>query len=156
MRWGNDHEADAVAAYEGISGLTTQSCGFVIDYRHCWLGASPDRKVYDPSESFPDGLVEVKCPFSVKDGWVKDLIDQNTGFVLEVDGQLQLNQRHNYFFQILGQLAIAQCQWCDFVVWTKNDLFVERIFFDSQKWQTCFPVLNDFYFQFLIPELSKP
>ena len=155
MRWGSDHEAEAVAAFERVSGLTTQRCGFVIDHRHCWLGASPDRKVLDPSESSPEGLVEVKCPFSAKDGCVKDLLDQRNGFIVQVDGELQLNRKHNYFFQVLGGLAITHCQWCDFVVWTKNDLFGERNFFDSEKWQACFPVLNDFYFQFIVPELSK-
>ena len=46
MRWGSDHGADAVAAYQRVSGLTTQHCGVVVDHRHCWLGASPLSKSF--------------------------------------------------------------------------------------------------------------
>lgn len=35
--------------------------GFIIHPNSSHLGASPDSRVYDPSESPPFGLVEVKC-----------------------------------------------------------------------------------------------
>ena len=39
----------------------------------CWLRASPDGLVYDPSMDDPLGLLEVKCPASAKDTLLKDL-----------------------------------------------------------------------------------
>jgi hypothetical protein len=42
-------------------------CGFVVNSRFPWLGASPDCLVFDGAEANSFGIGEVKCPFSKKD-----------------------------------------------------------------------------------------
>ena len=49
------------------------------------------------------------------------------GFVLE-DNTPQLKRRHDYYYQIIGQLGITDVRYCDFIVWTLVDLDVERVY----------------------------
>ena len=71
--WGRQHESIAVKKYLAIknppgtpctSCTTVESCGFIVHPQHCWLGASPDGKVKDLSSKQPDGILEIKCPYS--------------------------------------------------------------------------------------------
>lgn len=55
MQWGIDHEAEAVAAYEAVTGSLVTPIGFV-EAEHLAAGTSPDGFV----ES--DGILSVKCP----------------------------------------------------------------------------------------------
>ena len=38
-------------------------------------------------------------------------------------------------YQIMGQMKILDLDWCDFVIWTKKGLNVQRIVFDKAFWQ---------------------
>lgn len=65
--------------------------------------------------------------------------------------------RYTVLFQIQGQLGITGKQFCDFVVYTENDFFVERIFPDKKLWEEeMVPKLNWFSTECLIPELADP
>jgi predicted phage-related endonuclease len=56
MQWGLDHEDEAAAAYELVTGELVDKCGFVIHPTVSMFGASPDRLVGT------DGLLQIKCP----------------------------------------------------------------------------------------------
>lgn len=59
-QWGEFHEPGAIHDFTLETGLAVKPCGF---FPHAeWLGASPDGLVGD------DALIEVKCPFSLRDG----------------------------------------------------------------------------------------
>ena len=52
-------------------------------------------------------------------------------------------------------MATAQIQWCNFVVLTNTDLYVESAYFDNDLWErTMVPELTSFYFDFLLPCLN--
>ncbi|KAJ8252146.1 hypothetical protein COCON_G00214580 [Conger conger] len=55
-------EAGAVREYCQSNLVNYSPCGFVIHPDAPWLGSSPDGLIYDPTESPPFGLLEVKCP----------------------------------------------------------------------------------------------
>ena len=67
LAWGKENEEDALARYSAKSNVTVRKCGFIVDPRCCWLGASPDGIVCDSQEN-EDGLVEIKCPYSQRNG----------------------------------------------------------------------------------------
>lgn len=47
--------------------------------------------------------------------------------------------------------------WCDFIVYTKKGLIVERIRFDSEFWNNqLIPKLEEFYTICFVPELVSP
>lgn len=55
MQWGIDKEADAIAAYEALTGELVERVGF-IEAENIPVGTSPDGLVGD------DGILSVKCP----------------------------------------------------------------------------------------------
>ena len=62
-----------------------------------------------------------------------------------------LKRNHAYYFQIQGTMATLQLEWCDFVVYTSKDIFIERIHFDSSLWdKTMVRELTKFYFDYVI------
>jgi len=154
MRWGIQHEDEAIRVYESVTHLSTAKSGFVIDPGCCWLGASPDRLVEDNDEADPNGLVEVKCPFSAKACTLTEYVEKARASCLEeVHGEVRLKRRHDYYYQVQGQMAICKRQWCDFVLWTPVDIFIERIRFDSKRWPDHFVKLSQFYMEHILPQL---
>ena len=63
------------------------------------------------------------------------LVRTITFFLAKVDGKVLLKTNHKYYFQVQGSLGILQLKWSDFVVYTKKNLHVERIFFDNELWE---------------------
>ena len=66
IRYVNLHEAEARTDYLQrllvSSPLSSVSItGIHVDTKDCWLGASPDGLVTDPSYSIPNELLEIKC-----------------------------------------------------------------------------------------------
>ncbi len=47
-------------------------------------------------------------------------------------------------------MAICQLQFLDFVVYTVNDIHVERIYLDKAEWERCSLPELTFYFSYLI------
>ena len=89
-------------------------CGIVISPWCPWLAASPDRKVYNPKRGSPFGLLEIKCPV-VQSVVEVDYLKKND------DQKFILKENHNYYYQILMQLAVTGLEWCDLFVWCEND-----------------------------------
>lgn len=89
-----------------MNKINLYPCGIVVSLHSPWLAASPDRKVYNPDRYSPFGLLEIKCPSvsSVLD--VKYLKKDDTGV-------LNIKRNHNYYYQILTQLAVTGLKWCD-------------------------------------------
>ena len=151
MLRGIQMEPVAAQAYAAVKDNTVNlyPCGVVVSPWCPWLGASPDRKVYDPSVPFePFGLLEIKCPD------VKSVLEVTDGSLKRdsVTGQLALNKKHMYYSQVQMQLAVTGLSWCDFFVWTETDgdFHLERIKFDSTIWQEMKNKVDMFYFEYFL------
>ena len=157
-QWRKDKEKNAVVEYfkrkqncgENVNVCST--CGFVVNLDLPWLGASPDFLVYDPTEASSFGIGEVKCPFSKKDVTIEEASKDKQFFLQNVHGKIQLKKTHNFFYQIQGCMASLNVCWCDFVVFTNVDLFIERIYFDKDFWLNIVPELSSFYTDYMLPE----
>jgi hypothetical protein len=88
----------------------------VIDPKYFYFAASPDSLVL--SAVCGEGCVEVKCPLTIKDGCVKDLILKRNSGLIEHNEQIQLDA---FYYQIQMQLAITEKAYCDFIVWSPQD-----------------------------------
>ena len=159
-------EPVAVKAYisyqesHGHSNITVTPCGFHISSTSPFLGASPDGAIYDPSTAAqPFGFLEVKCPYTARDVTPADACSL-PGFCCALDtanGQLKLKRSHHYFAQVQGQMAIGARPWCDFVVYTRQGISVERIIYDAQFWnESLLPKLTSFYDNCIAPEIVSP
>lgn len=139
--------------------LTTEKCGLFISKYDNWLAATPDGIVHDPSNTAsPFGLLEMKNPFSIRDKSIEEAC-ATSNFCLELDKKnmtKRLKRRHDYFFQVQCQLYCVDKDWCDFVLRTNKDIYVERIYRDRRWWDAQIEKLRKFYFNALLPELACP
>ena len=108
-QYGIDNEQLALEKYllhqntHGHPDLTVSASGFIIDTTHPFLGASPDRAVYDPVElQKPFGFLEIKCSYSVQNQTPVEACS-SPGFYCTVDatsGCLHLKESHSYYAQV--------------------------------------------------------
>ena len=116
--WGNDHEDVAHEQYKIVTGVETELTGFVVHPNFKWLGCSPDLLVGD------QGLGEIKCPFNQK------IYEQIPPY---------------YMAQMQGQLEITNREWCDFIVWTPQQMSIQRVWRSTQYWDWLHIRLADFW-----------
>ncbi|KAL5493881.1 hypothetical protein EMCRGX_G015116 [Ephydatia muelleri] len=165
--WGKENEDIALEKYMeykkkcGNNDLITCKAGFVICEKQPFLVASPDAYLFDPSGTDPYGLIEIKCPFKYCDLYPEEASRQTDFFctLSMKDGRqiVELKHNHPYFAQVQGQLAITERSWCDFVVYTKKGISVERIQYSQEFWRnTLLPKLIDFYDNCLCPSIVAP
>ncbi|KAL1442655.1 hypothetical protein MTO96_030680 [Rhipicephalus appendiculatus] len=113
------------------------------DYFWSHLGASPDGLVWDRGIS-DYSLLEVKTlAKAMEEGLsVEEAIKQKRALFLKTG---KLSHRHKYFYQIQGQLGITGMQWCDLIVESGRDLYIERIEFDAHVWEDMLAIMSRFY-----------
>ena len=138
IAWGHQHEPLARNEYMYVSnmnshghpGLKTSEAGFIIHEDKCWLGASPDAWVVDPSVVKIYGLAEFKCPISKANMFVEEACKDPQFCCTVINNKIQLKKNHSYYHQIQLQLFVAsdRVHWCDFVVYTLKNISVERIY----------------------------
>ena len=110
IQWGKDKEEIACKQYErymqsnGHVGLQTRKAGFVVDVENCWLGASPDAWVSDPSVD-SEGIAEFKYPYSMADKTPEEMCNYKSSCLVSVSGIPSLKRDHPYFHQVQLQLC---------------------------------------------------
>ncbi|KAK4882859.1 hypothetical protein RN001_006178 [Aquatica leii] len=139
--------ATAIEMYETKTHNSVQKCGLFVDIKNPFLAASPDGLIGN------DGLVEIKCLPSIGDSKMRDIEHKNLCFEV-INETIRLKRNHSYYYQVQGQLNISQRQFCDFVMYSNNDFFVERILVDKNLWtEHMLPKLIYFYKECILPEI---
>ncbi len=147
MKHGNDSEPEAAKSYAQTNFVNVYPVGIFINPSAWHIACSPDRRVYDPKENPPWGLLEIKCP--MKNSFTEaDYLKYNNRTL-----KYELNKKHAYYTQVMGQMGITGSKWCDFFVWTDSDYHVERIFFNEEEFKDMKIKLDDFYFTYFLPAL---
>ena len=157
-KWGCKHEKDALLAYKKQSlklhqEMSVTPTGFHIHPKHPFLGATPDALVN--CKCCGSGTVEVKCPLCAEQSSFEDAVTNGT-FCLEkqADGVYYLKKN-----TLITTSASYKCMfvtgfmYCDFVVWSSDELHIERITVDKQLIQTALPVAEGFVKLCVLPEL---
>jgi putative phage-type endonuclease len=135
--YGTLHEPLAVMDYEMISGNTVEDCGFFVSPLHEWLGASPDGLIGD------DGLLEVKCPYGLRNKKGADLVFKTA------------KEQEHYYAQMQIEMVCGQRDWVDFFQWSENGSKTERVSWDELWLQEHVPQLEKFY-QWYLSEINNP
>jgi len=146
LQWGREHEKEAISEYSLFaesehSECEIQECGLKICQDLPFIGATPDG-IFSCKCHPSCQLIEVKCPYSMRDtDSIEDAIKQSK-FFIDQDKQLKKNNR--YFTQVQLQLFVFGLKECIFIVWTPKWMFHttiarDDIFIDSMvKHLTCF------------------
>jgi hypothetical protein len=111
IAWGNEHESVARLAYTESTGQPVQEVGLFISKRNPLFGASPDGVIDDDCK----GLLEVKCPFSLRDENLAELT-KNGHFYTCHNRVLKLRHSHPYFYQVQLQMFVTGATYCDFFI----------------------------------------
>ena len=162
--WGREKEAAAESTYteyhrkNGNGGVIVSKIGFLVSETHPFLGASPDRCVYDPtSPNDPYGFLEIKCPYKHRE--VSPALacsDKDFCGFFDKSNIFHLKQSHKYYAQVQGQMVVGKRNWCDFVVWTTEGMLIERILYDATYMKVLLPKLVEFYKGCIAPEIVSP
>jgi len=116
--------------------------GLVISPFSPWIAASPDRKVYCPDRDPPFGLLEIKCPQNIH---INDVIYLKNKKQPSVT---RLKRSHEYYFQVMCQLAVTGLEWCDFFVYLESgESHLETISFDPIFWAAAQAKIDSFFFE---------
>lgn len=123
--WGSFQESGAIQDFQFETGMKVVPCGF---FPHLdWLGASPDGLIGD------DDLIEVKCPFSKRDGGEHKSIEDMPHYHAQMQIQMYCTGRNTTHFW----------QWSPHA--TKHE--VVKL---SEEWlDDNIPVLFEFYEEYL-------
>jgi putative phage-type endonuclease len=128
--YGNMNEHLARTDYQLKTGNIVETTGF---HTHdLWLGASPDGFI-------EDGIIEIKCPYSLRNG-----------------GEFKsIEEQPHYYAQIQIQMFVTKTPLCDFVQWHKDGIKIETVKYDICYVAAILPKLKAFYDEFL-EELHNP
>lgn len=135
MEWGVLNEAAAIERYISITGQEVTSLGFAIhpNEQFEWLGASPDGLL----DCFPGGgILEVKCPF-------------NRGKPEKAKPWSTVP--FYYMPQVQGQMEIMNREWVDVYCWTINGSTVFRVYRDRGYWHLIHGILQEFWWESVVP-----
>lgn len=133
--------------------VTVSNCGLLVNPAFPWLGASPDRIVYDPAES-SYGVVEIKCPHSLRNKKVEQLSEATFCSELSDSGP-RLKHDHFYYAQHVGQMGVSGLSWGDFVIFADDFILIERLRLNLTEWEALKEKLDEFYFNTLLPYLGN-
>ncbi|XP_041971818.1 uncharacterized protein LOC121727854 isoform X2 [Aricia agestis] len=150
IKHGKVNEATAIRQLEEQISIKVHKCGLFIDEDFFFLGASPDGV-------FEEGLVEIKCPISAFGMNAEDAIKAKKIKFWLPNGTI--NRRHDWYFQIQGQLHVTKKNLCLFAVWTGEQfpLKMEKITRDDEFWQNEMQTrLYKYYNECLLPEIVDP
>ena len=88
------------------------------------------------------GCVEVKCP-ATKASLTTDESCQDPTVCLEKIGdEIKLKTTQRYYMQVQMQIFVTNADFCDFVMWTTKDMFVQRTEPDFDFWQEMVPKMQ--------------
>lgn len=132
IKWGLTNEATSLKKYCSLMGKDFYKCGTTIDKQRNHISATPDAV-----NLTGDTIVEIKCPFSAKDGKPEEV-----GYLK--DGRLK--STHKYYTQVQMQMYVTGIHGCDFVVWTPQGIFIQGIKYDPELVHSFLPHI-DFYYR---------
>ena len=121
--------------------ISLRETGLVIQPSLFWLVASPDGVICDNAHNPQIGLIEIKCPYSKRDYYPNDLLNDDKFYVGSRDG--------------VPYLKPAQAKFCDFIVYTFKGMIIIRTEFEPTYFVELINKLNMFYKTYTLPELTQ-
>lgn len=123
--------------------------GLIVNPDLPFLGATPDGIMCEKSTT---AIIEIKCQYSVRDMSICEACETRNDFFLPKNGDLfSLKHSHAHWYQIQGQLLISGAPFCDFITYTKEDFYVERIYPHRPTMDALVRKLSEFYVHHFTP-----
>ena len=140
----------------GNHGISVKKCGFIIHPVKGWIGVSPDGRVTDLTANKPLGLIAVKCPYTKREMTPMEAC-KDPNFYCKVinDRDICLKPNYRYYHQVQLQFYAGSgtYHWCDFCIYTKKGISVQRISPNFEWQRVCIPELESFFDSYVALEL---
>ena len=149
IRYGKENEEKARKLYEEMGkfngkNIQTFPVGFIVNLGIPFLGCSPDGVVFD-EETNSFGIIEIKCPISKRNVSL-DVACQDKSFYLQKDvNRLTLKKVSIYYYQVQGEMLLTGLEFCDFIVFNGNEVWITRVKKDEEFCVEMFDTLNIFF-----------
>ena len=160
LAYGRKHESTARKAYVKIMQDTHESftcdlSGLVVNQDDPFIGASPDGLVH--CTCCGDGCLEIKCPFKYtnENPTTAASLDTKNFTLINEKVAMKRDASSPYYTQIQCQLAATGRKWCDFVLYTRQGLYYERVDFNETFWTSTVVKLRSFYSDYILPKLLQ-
>ena len=109
IKWGRNNEGLARETYKNITNKEVTEVGLFISRSAPLFGASPDGLLDEGA-----GILEIKCPFGLRNSDLKDVKD-TTVFTVH-NGVISLRRTHSYFYQCQFAMFVTGARYCDFFI----------------------------------------
>jgi len=120
--WGHAHEADAIAAYERMSGRLVMDEQLFVAHPEYPIAATLD------GTADTDRVIEAKCPY--------------------VGDWMTVDQRPDYEAQVRLQLECTGRRYGDLICWRPSGLSVSTVEFDADWFPSVLPVIEEFFTEY--------
>lgn len=156
LKWGHDHEEKARSMYTQVEKkkhrrLQVDGAGLLLDVDCPYLGCSADGVVSCHCKTHDRKLIEIKCPYALRDKSPKDAAKERG--CIKRDGKWLLKPSSDYYTQIQGQLGIHNLKVCDLVVYTTKGIHVIPVNFDQDFFDDLKKRLTQFFTKHMFPAL---
>ena len=163
--YGKERETLARNLYEKLyfaehNGGKMKYSGLIIDASKPHLGASPDGILQ--CKCCGTGVLEIKCPYKFKNFTIDQIYSENYHIEKDENDCMKLKETSQWYTQVQTQMAVANVQWCDFVLYLEGDvkngkhkIYNERIYFDESLWNSLFEKSKIFFENFVLPKFSE-
>ena len=128
-------------------------CGLYVDHINPYLGASPDGIV--SCQCCGEGLIEIKCSYSYQNTTPREgaCLDHHYHVYLDENDNVRLKPGSSWYVQIQGQLGVCGKKWCDFILFTRKDFIVDRIYFDHEIYSQIVQASRKFFDRYIVKAL---
>ena len=121
------------------------------DTEYPFLAASPDGVL--SCKECPQALVEIKC-LNSKRNFNPSLALVLADVCKRQDGALVMNTKHQYYYQVQGQMALTGIHQCHLVGFTHKGIAVFTVNFDLLFWEIIHKKLTNFLCTAHLPMLT--
>lgn len=132
----------------------TFQAGLLVHPSQPWLSGSPDGLFSTGEDTC---LLEIKCPYARRDEEIINHQEEKcfVPYLKYINGRLTLSKTHRYYTQVQLLMFICNVQECFFFVYTQKQNIIVCVQRDDGFLSEAVGALEDFYFAYLLPELSK-
>ena len=127
--------------------------GLIIKNDRPYIAGSPDGIV--TCQCCPNSVLEIKCPISLKDKSPYEELQSINYFRLDDENNLILNNKHAYYSQIQGQMAVTGYKFGYFFVYSAVRSVTIKVDFDPKFWLQLQEKLTIFFKGYIVPYLLQ-
>lgn len=157
MKYHNKYRKRAIDHYLKITApdhdnFQYSACGLIINQKYPYFAASPDGLVN--CECHGDGCIVIKCLKILSSGASMDVLTSKPNNILnKQETGYSIEETHEFFYQIQLQIHLVELEYCDFIIWSPNEILPLRIYPDIDFWNEAFEKASTFHKSVVMPEL---